>query len=146
MEVLPRILDHGRLILLFNLSLSDVVGWRYVDVGGSSSSSSNNEDSDSEEDDDDDDDDEVTSTSLQLPTMEMRGFVQEIAMRSGQTLVLTGFEKIRDETQGSGVGKPKMGLLGGKAVSKNERDVMVILLTPEVLQSPLSQEALMRDY
>ena len=149
MEVLPRILDHGRLILLFNLSLSDVVGWRYVDVGGSSSSTSSNENSDSEEDgddEDDDDDDEVTSTSLQLPTMEMRGFVQEIAMRSGQTLVLTGFEKIRDETQGSGVGKPKMGLLGGKAVSKNERDVMVILLTPEVLQSPLSQEALMRDY
>jgi type IVB pilus formation R64 PilN family outer membrane protein len=137
MEVLPRVLDHGRLILLFNLSLSDVVGWKYVDVGGSSSSTSSNEDSDSEEDDDDDDD-EVKSTSLQLPTMEMRGFVQEIAMRSGQTLVLTGFEKIRDETQGSGVGKPKMGLLGGKAVNNNQRDVMVILLTPEVLQSPLS--------
>ena len=135
MELLPRILDHGRLILLFNLSLSDVVDWQYVNIGNSSSDSS-----------EDDDGSETERTSLQLPTMEMRGFVQEIAMRSGQTLVLTGFEKLQEETKTSGVGKAKMGLLGGSAVNSTARQVMVILLTPEILQSPLSQEALMRNY
>ena len=133
MELLPRILDHGRLILLFNLSLSDVVDWKYVNIGGESSSSG-------------DEEGETETGTLQLPTMEMRGFVQEIAMRSGQTLVLTGFEKLQEETTTSGVGKAKMGLLGGSAINKTQRAVMVILLTPEILQSPLSPEALMRDY
>ncbi len=139
MELLPRILDHGRLILLFNLSLSDVVDWKYVNVGGGDSSSSG-------EGEDSSNGEETEKTSLQLPTMEMRGFVQEIAMRSGQTLVLTGFEKLQDETKTSGIGKAKMGLLGGSAVNNTSRGVMVILLTPEILQSPLSQEALMRNY
>ena len=85
-------------------------------------------------------------TKLQLPTMQMRGFVQEIAMRSGQTLVLTGFEDLRETTTTSGIGKPKMGLLGGTANDTSDRRVLVITMTPEVLESPLSPEALMRDY
>ena len=67
-------------------------------------------------------------------------------MRSGSTLVLTGFEQMNDQTISSGIGKAKMGLLGGQAYNKNEHQVLVLLMTPEVLQSPLSQEALMRDY
>lgn len=128
MEVLPRILDHGRLIVLFNLSITDFLGFEKVgtsDDGGESES-------------------EVTK--LQLPTMQMRGFVQEIAMRSGQTLVLTGFENLQEQTNTSGIGKPQMGLLGGTAYDTSERRVLVITMTPEVLESPLSPEALMRDY
>jgi type II secretory pathway component GspD/PulD (secretin) len=91
-------------------------------------------------------DQEKEETRVQLPTMTMRGFMQEIAMRSGYTLVLTGFETVNDSTESSGIGKAKMGLLGGKAYNSNEHQVLVILITPEVLQSPLSQESLMRDY
>lgn len=136
MELLPRILDHGRLILLFNLSLSDLVNMTTVNIGNSSSDS----------DEEDSSGGETETGTLQLPTMEMRGFAQEIAMRSGQTLVLTGFEKLKEEMATSGVGKAKMGLLGGSAINSTARAVMVILLTPEILQSPLSQEALMRNY
>ena len=78
--------------------------------------------------------------------MQMRGFMQEIAMRSGSTLVLTGFEKTTDTTTTSGIGKPKMSLLGGQAYNNNVRDVLVILLTPEVLESPMSPENRMRDF
>ena len=130
MEVLPRILDHGRLIVLFNLSITDFLG--FEKVGTSDEGSSKTEES------------EVTK--LQLPTMQMRGFVQEIAMRSGQTLVLTGFEDLQEQTSTSGIGKPKMGLLGGTAIDTSARRVLVITMTPEVLESPLSSEALMRDY
>ena len=133
MEILPRILDHGRLILLFNLSITDWMGFEYHNVGGAGSGSG-------------DSDDESETTQLQLPTMQMRGFVQEIAMRSGQTLILTGFEQTQEEISTSGVGKAKMGLLGGTANDTAERDTLVILVTPEVLQSPLAPEALMRDY
>ena len=142
MDILPRILDHGRLIVMFSLTMTDLVKLETYDSnsggdddraaaqdGGSSSSSS-----------------EQKSTKVQLPTMTMRGFMQEIAMTSGSTLVLTGFEQLNDATQSSGIGKAKMGLLGGQAYNKNEREVLVLLMTPEVLQSPLSQESLTRNY
>ena len=99
-----------------------------------------------------DDEDENTSsgdketTIVQLPKMQMRGFMQEIAMRSGSTLVLTGFEKVQDMTNTAGIGKPKMSLLGGQAYNSNTRDVLVILLTPEVLESPMAPETRMRDF
>ena len=50
-----------------------------------------------------------------------------------------------DSTITSGVGKAKMGLLGGKAYNDGEQEVLVILITPEILQSPLSPEALMNS-
>jgi len=131
MEILPRILDQGRLIVLFNLSITDFLGFEKVGTEDSSGGESEGES-------------EVTK--LQLPTMQMRGFVQEIAMRSGQTLVLTGFEDLQEGTDKAGIGKPQMGILGGTAYDSSTRRVLVITMTPEVLESPLSPEALMRDY
>ena len=136
MDILPRILDHGRLIMMFSMTMTNL-----VDMTEYSSSSGANPDPDEGGDSGD-----KESTRVQLPTMNMRGFMQEVAMRSGSTLVLTGFEQMTDATKSSGIGKAKMGLLGGQAYNENKRQVMVILITPEILQSPLSQEALMRDY
>ena len=149
MEILPRILDHGRLILLFNLSITDWMGFEYHNVGSSSGSSSKSDSkSESGESGSEEGSGEESSenTQLQLPTMQMRGFVQEIAMRSGQTLILTGFEQTQEDTSTTGVGKAKVGILGGTADNSTDRDTLVILVTPEVLQSPLAPEALMRDY
>lgn len=142
MELLPRILDHGRLILMFSLNLTDLIS---LDTFSSNNSDSNDNSDESDESDTEDTGDNE-STTVQLPKMQMRGFIQEIAMRSGSTLVLSGFEKVQDQTISSGIGKAKMGLLGGQAYNLNTRDVMVILLTPEVLESPLSPETRMRDF
>ena len=140
MDILPRILDHGRLILMFSLTMTDLIDLEEY----SSASGATKENTDTNNNTNNDQ--EKEETRVQLPTMTMRGFMQEIAMRSGYTLVLTGFETVNDSTESSGIGKAKMGLLGGKAYNNNEHQVLVILITPEVLQSPLSQESLMRDY
>ena len=131
MEILPRILDHGRLIILFTMTLSDLIALETFSSGTSGSSESG---------------DTGESTTVQLPKMQMRGFMQEIAMKSGSTLVLTGFEQVMNTTSTSGVGEAKMNLLGGKAQDQHRRDVMVILLTPEVLESPMSPESRMREF
>lgn len=148
MEVLPRILNHGNLILMFSLNLTDLVSLTNFSSSGvgSNSESSDEEKTNSEKDDDDETSAEDTATVVQLPKIQTRGFIQEIAMRSGSTLVLSGFEQVNHTTMSSGIGKAKMGLLGGSALSQNTRDVIVILLTPEVLESPLSPEARMRDF
>ncbi|MBO7483786.1 MAG: hypothetical protein J6T55_01520 [Alphaproteobacteria bacterium] len=134
MEVLPRILDHGRLILLFNLSYTELLDMQSASGGDTDSGSSSESESESE------------AKTIKLPKMGMRGFVQEIAMRSGQTLVLTGFEREKENAMSSGIGKAQLGLLGGNAYNTTEREVLVVTITPEVLQSPLTPEALMRDY
>lgn len=141
MEILPRILDHGRLIVMFSLNLTDLLSLDTFSSNGGSSEEDSSEDEEEENNDGD-----TESTTVQLPKMQTRGFMQEIAMKSGATLVLTGFEKVQDNTKTSGIGKAKMGLLGGQAYNKTLRDVLVILLTPEVLESPLSPEARMRDF
>ncbi len=148
MEVLPRILNHGNLILMFSLNLTDLVSLTNFSSSGvgSDSESSEEEKTNSEKDDDDETSAEDTATVVQLPKIQTRGFIQEIAMKSGSTLVLSGFEQVNHATTSSGIGKAKMGLLGGSALSQNTRDVIVILLTPEVLESPLSPEARMRDF
>ncbi len=151
MEVLPRILNHGNLILMFSLNLTDLVSLTNFSSSGISSSSEEDQNSSSSEDTKDEDEEDEsssddTATVVQLPKIQTRGFIQEIAMRSGSTLVLSGFEQVNHSTATSGIGKAKMGLLGGSALSQNTRDVLVILLTPEVLESPLSPESRMRDF
>ncbi len=144
MEILPRILDHGRLIVLFSLNISDLISLEQFSSNSGTMGANPSKDDEEEEDTSSGGDKETTI--VQLPKMQMRGFMQEIAMRSGSTLVLTGFEKVADTTTTSGIGKPKMSLLGGQAYNNNTRDVLVILLTPEVLESPMSPETRMRDF
>ena len=78
--------------------------------------------------------------------MKMRGFVQEIAMRSGSTLVLTGFETVENKANSAGIGQPRLSILGGKSYASQRRSVLVILLTPEILVSPLSPETRMENF
>ena len=141
MEILPRILDHGRLIVLFSLTISDLISLEQFSSNSGSMAGQTGEDDEEEASSGD-----KETTIVQLPKMQMRGFMQEIAMRSGSTLVLTGFEKVHDMTNTAGIGKPKMSLLGGQAYNSNTRDVLVILLTPEVLESPMAPETRMRDF
>ena len=136
MEILPRILDHGRLIVLFTLTLSDLLALDKFSVAGNSNSSGEETTAD----------DATALSAVQLPKMQIRGFMQEIAMRSGATLVLTGFERVQDTTNTSGIGRPRISILGGQEYNSNSRDVLVVLITPEVLESPLTPEARMRKF
>ncbi|MBQ9089814.1 MAG: hypothetical protein IJY58_02070 [Alphaproteobacteria bacterium] len=151
LEILPRILDHGRLIIMFSMNLTDLIALEKFSSDGQQSedgeSDSDSETSDSEDTSSDEEDTgDKDVTVVQLPKMQTRGFIQEIAMRSGSTLVLTGFEQVKNTTTTGGIGRAKIGILGGQAYSENTRDVMVILLTPEVLESPLAPESRMRDF
>lgn len=154
MEILPRILDNGRLILLFSMTLTDLISLTTFSSDGSSGGDDSSSDSSSGGSSNSSSSDSSTSndggsdetTVVQLPKMETRGFVQEIAMRSGSTLVLTGFEKVQNQVDFAGVGQPRISILGGKSYATQIRSVLVILLTPEILVSPLSPETRMENF
>ena len=115
MAVLPRILDHGRLLLMFNLTLSDLLELQKVTISNS-------------------------GEYIQNPVVESRGFSQEVSLKSGESLVLTGYERVENTIEKRGVGSAENSLLGGAAVAEKNRTVLVIILTPVVLESPLDPE------
>ncbi len=116
MSVLPRVLEHGRLMLMFNLTLSDLLELQKVDLS------------------------DEGGEYIQNPIIESRGFSQEVALKSGESLVLTGYERVENGTTKTGVGSATNSLLGGSAVAEKVRSVLVIILTPVVLESPLNPE------
>ncbi len=126
MSVLPRILDHGRVMVFFNLTLSDLLDLENVNISGGGEDDSN-------------------SQFIQNPKIETRGFTQEVVLKSGETLILAGYERVEDTTDKKGVGSAKNPILGGQQSAKEEKSLLVIMLTPVVIESPLSPESRMSD-
>ncbi len=122
LDVLPRILEHGRLMLMFNLTLSDLIELQKVTLTN----------------------DPQGGEFIQNPVIETRGFTQEVAMKSGETLILSGYERVEDSVQKSGIGSAENSLLGGTVSAEQTRSILVILLTPVVLDSPLVPESRMK--
>src|SRR5204863_1303713 len=71
MTVLPNVLDNGTVMLQFSTDISTLRQITTVSSGGSSSSS-----------------------QIQTPEIDTRNFLQRVAMKSGQTLVVSGFEQM----------------------------------------------------
>ena len=121
LDVLPRILEHGRMLVMFNMTLSDLLTLEKVTFGGTDE-----------------------NQFIQNPKVESRAFTQEVALKSGESLILTGYEKVSLEATKSGTGSAENSLLGGLADAAKERNIMVIVLTPVVLETPLSPESRMQ--
>lgn len=128
LDVLPRILEHGRLMLMFNMTLSDLIELERVDLGGSGTGEGS---------------DESSGQYIQNPIIETRGFTQEVALKSGETLILSGYERVENTANKTGVGSADNSLMGGTATAEKTRSILVIMLTPIVLDTPLSPESRM---
>ena len=118
--------------MFFNLTLSDLLALDKVNVGGEKKESEEGEET------------ETDSEFIQNPVIETRGFTQEVAMKSGETLILAGYERVENTADKKGVGTPENNLLGGSSSAKRDRTILVIMLTPVVLESPLSPESRMK--
>ncbi len=113
MQLLPNVLENGKILLLFRMSIRELLNMSTQTIG------------------------EVT---LQLPEVEERSFMQEVIMESGQMLVLSGFEKQTNNDTRYGLGDPDFMALSGSRESQSTRDVLVVILTPQVLVSPMDAE------
>ena len=113
MQLLPNVLENGKILLLFRMSVRELLKMSTQTIG------------------------EVT---LQLPEVEERSFMQEVIMESGQMLVVSGFEKQNNSDTRYGLGDPDFMALSGSRESSAQRDVLVVILTPQVLVSPMDAE------
>lgn len=119
MQLLPNILENGKILLLFKISVRELLRMSTQTIG------------------------EVT---LQLPEVEERSFMQEIIMESGQMLVVSGFEKQTGSDTRYGLGDPDFMALSGSRETSGQRDVLVVILTPQVLVSPMDTERAIQQH
>ncbi len=105
LNVLPRIRGDGRLVLNYALSISELRRLNNVSSGGQ---------------------------TIQVPEVDTRAVQQSVEMASCETLLLTGFQQEQSRNSKEGVGFPEFMGLGGARVGSKNRDILAILITPEV--------------
>ncbi len=132
MQMTPRLLDDGRILLQYSLSIVDLVQMTCfssagIDCTGVTASSAAQLASSS-------------STAIQVPTTSNRIFVQQSVLRSGSTLIIGGVEE-NDAVQNSqGVGDAYNFLFGGGESSARTHTMVFFALTPRVLESPRAEQ------
>ncbi len=108
MNVLPRVIEDDRVMLRLNVALTDLADLKNFPEGDS-------------------------SEQIQLPEVDSTGFQQNTVLRSGETLVLAGFERNQNSMGDTGQ-VPGFGwLLGGTRARTNSREVTVMLITANIL-------------
>lgn len=105
MMLLPRIIDQDNLLLMITLSMSSKPTFTPFTSNGS---------------------------SVQTADYDTKNLSPKVKLRSGQTLVLTGFEENSENATKSGVGDPGFFGLGGSRIRSTDRNVLVVLITPVV--------------
>jgi type IVB pilus formation R64 PilN family outer membrane protein len=75
-----------------------------------------------------------SGNKVTLPKTSIKNILQRSALRSGQTLVLSGFKQNTAKIQNDGVGSASFQLLGGNRNAANTSQYLVITVTPYVAQ------------
>jgi type IVB pilus formation R64 PilN family outer membrane protein len=103
MTVLPHVLSNGTVMLQFSTDMSNLRRIRSVTSDRS---------------------------TIETPELDTRNFLQRVAMKSGETLVISGFEQVEDGIDQQGVGSPMNYVFGGGRKTSSAKEVIVILITP----------------
>lgn len=75
---------------------------------------------------------EVGDTQLQLTDRTVSALVSARNVRPGETIIMTGFEQVIDNSQNQSMLGSMFWWLGGNDSSKKQRSVMLILVTPHI--------------
>jgi type IVB pilus formation R64 PilN family outer membrane protein len=106
LQLTPRLLDDGRILLQYSLSL---IG---LDSLGTTT---------------------FSGYPLDLPITDNRLFVQQSMLRSGQTLMIGGVDQEKLQQNKQGVGSPDNFLLGGGTSSNGSHLMIFMSITPQVM-------------
>ena len=108
MVLVPHIIDGKELLMQSSVNLSSLVKLTTVTSGGA---------------------------SIQSPDMSTSNFIQRVRMKSGDTLVVAGFDQDNLSAVSNGVGNAKNSLLGSQDAN-GKRTMLVVLIQPTVANRP----------
>lgn len=72
-------------------------------------------------------------SSVQIPDYDAKSLSPKVKLRSGETLILSGFDELGEDATKSGVGSPGFFGLGGSQIRTSTHSVLVVLITPILL-------------
>lgn len=113
LQITPRVERSGDILLQYGISISELTG---ANDGFETYSAPD-------------------GTTLQLKRVSQRNFIQQARIPNNNTLVLAGFEQVRNESVKRGVGRPSFPLFGGGGRSTMKREIIVITITPTLLKT-----------
>jgi len=113
MTLLPRIIENDDLLVMISINMSSKPTFTTFTSGGS---------------------------SAQTADYDTKGLSPKVKLRSGQTLILSGFDEMSEDATKSGVGSPGFFGLGGSQVRTSTHSVLVVLITPILLSQVASDE------
>lgn len=109
MNVTPRILEDGNVMIRYAIDLSTIDGIQeFVSPDKQS--------------------------AIQLPRRSVKNFLQNVKVKSGETLVLTGFQQVTSATDSSGPGSFNAWALGGSKKASLKTRTLVVVITPYILK------------
>jgi len=131
-QITPRLLDDGRILLEYSLSVVDVKSIStFNSVCGNTTNLSTSA---------------VSScgagggtSSIEIPDTINRVFVQQSVLKSGNMLILGGAEEEDLQENSQGVLSPFNYLLGGGVASNKSHTMLIMAITPQVLDVPRSE-------
>ena len=106
MNVLPRVIEKDRVLLRVGIGITQVRDIQQITSG---------------------------DLTIQLPDLDTTGFLQNIVLSGGETLIMSGFEKGTATANDSGTGYAENIFLGGSRERDRSRNVTVLLLTTDIL-------------
>ncbi|WP_443112981.1 PilN family type IVB pilus formation outer membrane protein [Herbaspirillum seropedicae] len=115
MSILPHMLTNGTVMLQFSTDISTLRRIRQITASTDSSGRA--------------------TALIESPELDTRNFLQRVAMKSNETLIISGFEQTDENLGRSGVGDPKNLLLGGGVSAATNKEVIVVLITPVAMGS-----------
>ncbi|GGG01070.1 MULTISPECIES: hypothetical protein [Cysteiniphilum] len=71
---------------------------------------------------------------IKLPSIRNKSFMQSVPLKSGQTVILAGFEDKKDNAQTDSVGPQSTWMLGGSQAALNNSTITVIVVTPYLIR------------
>ncbi|SAL05773.1 type IVB pilus formation outer membrane protein [Caballeronia calidae] len=105
----PRVVD-GKIVIAFDMTLSQLDPLQTFSAGSSSS-----------------------VTNVQLRTKPFARFQQQVWLKPGESLVLTGMQQQTTSTTNNGVGSPYMPLAGGGVDAQKSDTMIAIVITARLL-------------
>lgn len=114
LQLTPRLLQDGRIMLQYSLSLIDLIKLTEFNTGDGG--------------------------NIQLPKTASRVFVQQAMLKSGSTLILGGYDDEKTAQTSNGVGNAYNYLLGGGSTNTKSRVMMFLVITPQVVSVPKTEQ------
>lgn len=113
LQLTPRVLEDGRVLMQYSFSLVDIVNLKDFDTG---------------------------IGVVQLPETASRVFVQQAMLNSGATLLIGGYDDEQLAQSSAGVGNPYNYFFGGGSTNSKTRTMLFIAISPQVVDVPVAEK------